>query len=206
MRTRCANARSLALASRTSSRSVASPTTGYSASRTRSSGCSIAASARRNRMPCLPLTRLRSPISSAATRFSALEPILCTRSTSSSTSASVISAVRVEHSAASSVRRTSGGEARRSDGYSLAARARHDATSFSDASANRSGLNPIALTRSSLSISRSSVFSPSRPGSDFSSTRNPAPPAAGMSGSSPAIELLELLDATRWTVARACGS
>jgi hypothetical protein len=135
----------------------------------------------------LSLTRLRSPISSIATRFSALDPILWTRSTSNSTSPSVISAVRVEHSAASSVRRTPGGEARRSDGYSFAARARQDATSFSDASANRSGLSPIALTRSSLSISPSSVFNPKRPGSDFSSTRNPAPPAAVISGSSPAI-------------------
>jgi hypothetical protein len=99
---------------------------------------------------------------------------LSTTSISRSTSASVISAVRDQHNAASSVSLIVVGIARKSDGYAAAARARHASSSFSKQSANRSAGNPIARTRSSFSISARIVLNPAFPGSPFNSTNNPA--------------------------------
>lgn len=65
--------------------------------------------------------------------------IFCTSGMNSSTSESVISVSRTWHSVDSSVYRTGPAAARRSEGYSFAARARQAATSFSDTSANSSG-------------------------------------------------------------------
>lgn len=186
MRTRARNAASLALASRTSSRSVPSPTTGYRARRTVSSGCSTAAWASAKRIPSLPRTRLRSAISSPSTRFSARALTRCTTPRNSSTRLSVISVWRRAHRAASSVRRTGAGCARIHAGYSAPARARHARSRFSEVSANRSTGKPSARTRSSLAISASSVSSPSRPESAFSSASRPGPPPTAMRSSSPA--------------------
>ena len=77
----------------------------------------------------------------------------------------MISADRTQHSAASKVSRTGRGAARRSDGYERAARERHGCTNFSEASANNSAGSPKLAIASSLSISPSSVFNPTRPGS-----------------------------------------
>ena len=63
----------------------------------------------------------------------------------------MISAVRDQHSTASSVSRTGAAIARRSEGYAAAARARDAAISFSEQSANRSVGIPTARTRSSFS-------------------------------------------------------
>src|ERR1035438_5085778 len=81
---------------------------------------------------------------------------------------------RDQHSTASSVSLIGAGIARRSDGYAADARARHAPSSFSEQSANRSAGNPIARTRSSLSISSRIVFKLAFPGSLFNSTSNPA--------------------------------
>ncbi len=83
---------SFAFASATRSRSVFSPTTGYRASRTTSSGLPIAASASLKRIPSLPRTFFNSAVSCLSTRRSARALILWTSATSSSTRASVISA------------------------------------------------------------------------------------------------------------------
>lgn len=63
------------------------------------------------------------------------------------------------------------------------ARAHHTSTTFSDTPSNRLSGNPIALTRSSLTISASSVSSCSGPGSSFSSCRKLRAPAAPASPS-----------------------
>jgi hypothetical protein len=55
------------------------------------------------------------------------------------------------------------GHARRSDGYAADGRARHAAISFSEQSENRPAGRPSERTRSSLSISSSTVFRLGRP-------------------------------------------
>lgn len=107
----------------------------------------------------------------ALDRFSARVRILCTTSSSRSTSPSVISAVRGQHSTASNVSRTGPGIDRRSDGYAAAPRARHAAISRSEQYANRSAGAPSESRRSSLAISSRIVLRPGRPGSPFSSAR-----------------------------------
>lgn len=91
-------------ATRTRSRSVCSPlTTGYSTSRIVPSGCSMDASAIRNKRPVLPDTLLKSSSSSFSTRRSALTPMRWTSCMSSSTRLSVSSCVRAQQSAATRV-------------------------------------------------------------------------------------------------------
>ncbi len=178
MRIRWLKTTSFALASRTRSFRVPSPTTGKIAWRTTSSGWVTAASARRKRMPCLSRTRRSSVASSPSTFFSARVSQRWTRPISRSTRPSVISVVRAQHRAASRVRRTGWGEARRSEGYSLAARARREATNFSEVSLNRSAGSPIARTRSALSTSSKKVSRLRGPGSAFISARRLRSPLA----------------------------
>lgn len=154
------------------SSSVRSPTTGYRALRTISSGSSSAAVASFTKIPFLPCTRRNSALSSPATFFSARTLILCTSWISSSTSPSISSACRTWHDAAGRVRRTGGAAASKSDGYIFIARARQPATTFSETPSNNAAGNLIALTRSSFTISASSVSSCSGPGSSFSSCKN----------------------------------
>ncbi len=95
----------------------------------------------------------------------------------------MISVVRAWHNAASSVSRTSRGDAMRSDGYSRAARSRQEITSFSVHPSNRPFGSPNALARSTLTTSRRKVSVPSTPGSDFNSYRNRSPPPMAAAGS-----------------------
>src|SRR5208337_749523 len=141
------------------------------ASRTISSGSSSAAVASLTRMPFLPRTRRNSLLISLSTFRSARTLILWTSWISSSASPSIISALRTWHSAASSVIRIGSGAAAKSDGYIFIARARHPATIFSETPSNRPSGSFIALTRSSFTISASSVSSWIGPGSSFSSCR-----------------------------------
>ena len=99
------------LNSATRSRSVASPpvTAGYTTARTGSSGRASDASATRNRMFSLPVTRRNSATSWSLTRFSARARTRCTVPISRSTSVSVISRCRACSNAASSVNRSSTG-------------------------------------------------------------------------------------------------
>ncbi len=78
-------------------------------------------------------------------------------------------------------RRTGAGEARRSDGYSRAARARQASTSFSADLVNSSAGRPMAFTRASFSVSTTSVSMLRLPGSAFSSARKPASPVCSSS-------------------------
>jgi hypothetical protein len=71
------------------------------------------------------------------------------------------------------VYRTGSPHSPKSDGYMRAARARHAATTRSEASANASSPRPSARTAASLPISASSVSSPSGPGSDFRPASTP---------------------------------
>lgn len=139
--------------------SVCLPTTGYSALRTISSGIASAAAASLTRMPVLPCTRRNSALISFSTLRSARTLILWTSWMSSSTRPSIISAFRVQHSAASRVIRIDCGEAAKSDGYIVIARARHPDTTFSETLSNSPAGRPIAVTRSNLMISVSSVSS-----------------------------------------------
>jgi hypothetical protein len=95
-----------------------------------------------------------------------------------STSASAISVVRDHASADTNAKRIGGWFAAKSDGCEAIARARQEATSLSEYPPNRSAGRPSAFARRSLTISSSSVSSPSRPGSDFNSSRNPSSPVA----------------------------
>ena len=81
----------------------------------------------------------------------------------------MISAVRHQASAATSVNRTGGWFSAKSDGCEAIALARHEATSLSEYPPNRSAGNPSALARRNFTISSSSDSSPNLPGSDFSS-------------------------------------
>jgi hypothetical protein len=171
-------------------------------------------------MPCLSRTRRSSVVSSPSTFFSARVSQRWIRPISSSTRPSVISAVRDQHRAASRVRRTGWGEARRSEGYSLAARARQAATSFSEASLNRSAGRPIARTRSALSTSSKKVSRQRGPGSAFISAsrlRSPlattrlwlASSGSEASSSSRAMDNSERRDAVRaqnWRSLAACAA
>ena len=121
------------------------------------------------KMPRLPGTFASSPISSFSTRRSARALIRWISPISSSTRPSTSSACRVQHSAASSVYRTGGGQLAKSEGYMRAARARKAATIRSEASPSTASVSPSARTIDSLPVSASSVSSPSGPGSDFSS-------------------------------------
>ena len=134
MRTLALNTFSFAFASATRSRSVFSPTTGYNAVRTTSSGLSTAASASLKSIPSLPRTLFSSAVSCRSTRRSARVLIFCTRAISRSTSASVISDCREQHNTASSVICTCSAVSRESEGYILIARDRHAATSLSEQS------------------------------------------------------------------------
>lgn len=126
-------------------------------------------------MPSLPRTFFSSAVSCFSTRRSARALILWTRATNSSTSASVISACREEHSAASSVIRTSSLVSRKSEGYILIALARHAATIFSEQSANSPSGRASFRTSFRLVISVSSESSPTAPGSRFSEASSAAP-------------------------------
>ncbi len=127
-------------------------------------------------MPSLPRTRLSSLLNSPSTFFSARVLIFCTSWMNSSTSESVISVSRTWHSVDSSVYRTGPAAARRSEGYSFAARARQAATSFPGTSPNSSGGNWSPRTRWSLFTSASRLSRPNAPGSAFSSVKNVPPP------------------------------
>ena len=94
------------------------------------------------RCPACPGTPASSPISSFSTRRSARAPIRWISPVSSSTRPSVISACRLQHSAASSAYRTGTAHSAKPEGNIRAARARHAATIRSEASANRSGAAP----------------------------------------------------------------
>lgn len=175
MRTLALKTFSFAFASATSSRSVFSPTTGNRARRTTSSGLSTAADASLKRMPSLPRTFFNSAVSCFSTRRSARALILWTRATNRSTRASVISACRDEHSAASRVIRTSSLVSRKSEGYILIARARQAATSFSEQSANNPSGSPSLRTSLSLVISVSRESRPTAPGSRLSAASRAVP-------------------------------
>ena len=64
----------------------------------------------------------------------------------------MISEARSQHNDANNVNRTGAGAARRSDGYDLAARARHASTSFSDASENRPVGRPITRPAATVDL------------------------------------------------------
>lgn len=165
-------------------------------------GSATAASASRSRMPSLPRTRFSSLVNSFSTFFSARVLIFCTSWMNSSTNESAISVSRTWHSVDSSVYRTGGAAARRSEGYSFAARARHTATSFSDTSPNSSGANSNPRTRWSLFTSASRLSSPSAPGSAFNSVKNvPPPPVLSPLLSSPSPPSSEIRSSSRDRVA-----
>ncbi|MFI9041516.1 hypothetical protein [Streptomyces sp. NPDC053726] len=135
----------------------------------------------------MPRTFFSSAVGCFSTRRSARALTLWTRATSSSTSASVISACRDTHSAASSVARTSSLASRKSDGYILIARARHAATNFSEQSVNSPSGSPSFRTSVSLVISVSSDFGPSAPGSRFSEAGSAVPSSSHSATRAPTV-------------------
>jgi hypothetical protein len=126
-------------------------------------------------MPSLPRTFFNSAVSCLSTRRSARALIFCTKAISRSPRASVISACREEHSAASSVIRASSAVSRKSEGYILIARARHAATSFSEQSTNSPSGSPNLRASFSLLTSVSRESRPTAPGSRLSSASSAAP-------------------------------
>lgn len=136
-------------------------------------------------MASLPLTRRNSRTSSSLTRLSARALTRWTVAMNSSTSASVISRSRLTSSAASSVSPSGAGWARRCEGASTAARARHAATTLGATSANRPAGRPTDRTATSLSISLSIESKLTFPGSALMNPNGKASRSASSPRSSP---------------------
>ncbi|MEU6797471.1 hypothetical protein ABZ907_37750 [Nonomuraea wenchangensis] len=134
MRTWALKVLASAFASATSACSVACPpgTAGNTTCRTVPSGRRSDASAIENRFSVLRCTFLASASIARSTFRSARVLIFDTRPMNRSTSASVISVVRDQASAAINVNRIAGGLAAKSDGCEAIARARQEATSRSE--------------------------------------------------------------------------
>jgi len=121
----------------------------------------------------LPRTRLRSRTSSFSTLFSACADLVHDLDQQIDERVGDLRCARpAQHREQRKPDRL--GHARRSDGYAADGRARHAAISFSEQSENRPADRPSERTRSSLSISSSTVFRLGRPGSLLSSANAPA--------------------------------